>query len=565
MAEVINMPRLSDTMEEGTVATWLKKVGDTVKEGDILAEIETDKATMEFESFYEGTLLHIGIKEGETAKVDSLLAIIGGKDEDISDLIDGKSSDSKSKEDDSKEEKKSSDKKEDKTAAKKEKQEDSKANSEEKNSSDSAELPDGVEIITMPRLSDTMTEGTVASWLKKEGDKVEEGDILAEIETDKATMEFESFYSGTLLKIGVGEGESASVDALLAIIGPKGTDVSGIAENFKNAGKSSSKKEKSSKEDKKEEKETLESSSKKEESKKETSSEKKSDSSQTTSEGRIFVSPLAKKLAEEKGINLRQVRGSGENGRIVKSDIENYQPAAGGGKAYIPVGTESFEEVKNSQMRKTIAKRLGESKFSAPEYYLTIELDMDHAIAAREAINADPDVKISFNDMVIKACAMALRKHPQVNSQWTPEVTKIAKHIHIGVAVAVDEGLLVPVLKFADQMTFSQIGAQVKELAGKARNKKITPQEMEGSTFTVSNLGMFGITEFTSIINQPNSAILSVGAIVQKPVVKNGQIAVGNTMTVTLACDHRTVDGATGAKFLQTLRQYIENPVTMFV
>lgn len=561
MAEVINMPRLSDTMEEGTVATWLKKVGDAVKEGDILAEIETDKATMEFESFYEGTLLHIGIKEGETAKVDSLLAIIGGKDEDISDLIDGKSSDKKST-------KETSDKK---AESKKDKEESKDATgkaSEEKSESASAstKLPEGVEVITMPRLSDTMTEGTVATWLKKEGDKVEEGDILAEIETDKATMEFESFYAGTLLKIGVGEGESASVDALLAIIGPKGTDVSGIAENFKKGKKSSESEEKasedkSSKEDKKEEKKTSE----KEETKKESSAEKKSESSQTSNEGRIFASPLAKRLAEEKGINLRQVRGSGENGRIVKSDIENYQPAAGGGQAYIPVGTESFEEVKNSQMRKTIAKRLAESKFTAPEYYLTVELDMDHAIAAREAINADPDVKISFNDMIIKACAMALRKHPQVNSQWTPEVTKIAKHIHIGVAVAVDEGLLVPVLKFADQMTFSQIGAQVRELAGKARNKKITPQEMEGSTFTVSNLGMFGITEFTSIINQPNSAILSVGAIVQKPVVKNGQIAVGNTMTVTLACDHRTVDGATGAKFLQTLRQYIANPVTMFV
>lgn len=555
------MPRLSDTMEEGTVATWLKKVGDAVKEGDILAEIETDKATMEFESFYEGTLLHIGIQEGETAKVDSLLAIIGEKDEDISDLIDGKSSDKKST-------KETSDKK---AESKKDKEESKDATgkaSEEKSESASAstKLPEGVEVITMPRLSDTMTEGTVATWLKKEGDKVEEGDILAEIETDKATMEFESFYAGTLLKIGVGEGESASVDALLAIIGPKGTDVSGIAENFKKGKKSSESEEKasedkSSKEDKKEEKKTSE----KEETKKESSTEKKSESSQTSNEGRIFASPLAKRLAEEKGINLRQVRGSGENGRIVKSDIENYQPAAGGGQAYIPVGTESFEEVKNSQMRKTIAKRLGESKFSAPEYYLTVELDMDHAIAAREAINADPDVKISFNDMIIKACAMALRKHPQVNSQWTPEATRIAKHIHIGVAVAVDEGLLVPVLKFADQMTFSQIGAQVRELAGKARNKKITPQEMEGSTFTVSNLGMFGITEFTSIINQPNSAILSVGAIVQKPVVKNGQIAVGNTMTVTLACDHRTVDGATGAKFLQTLRQYIENPVTMFV
>ncbi len=576
MAEVINMPRLSDTMEEGTVATWLKKVGDSVKEGDILAEIETDKATMEFESFYEGTLLHIGIKEGETAKVDTLLAIIGKKDEDISDLIDGSSSaeasedKGKEKENDSKEEK-STDKKEDKKKSSDKETENDTDKSDESANSEKAELPEGVEVITMPRLSDTMTEGTVASWLKKEGDKVEEGDILAEIETDKATMEFESFYSGTLLKIGVGEGESASVDALLAIIGPKGTDVSGIGENFKKGEKSSDKKEKtseekSSKDDKKEEKEASSNDSKKESPSAKASEDKgKSESSQTTNEGRIFVSPLAKKLAEEKGINLRQVRGSGENGRIVKSDIENYQPAAGGGQAYIPVGTESFEEVKNSQMRKTIAKRLAESKFTAPEYYLTVELDMDHAIASREAINADPDVKISFNDMVIKACAMALRKHPQVNSQWTPEATRIAKHIHIGVAVAVDEGLLVPVLKFADQMTFSQIGAQVKELAGKARNKKITPQEMEGSTFTVSNLGMFGITEFTSIINQPNSAILSVGAIVQKPVVKNGQIAVGNTMTVTLACDHRTVDGATGAKFLQTLRQYIENPVTMFV
>ncbi len=578
MAEVINMPRLSDTMEEGTVATWLKKVGDKVEEGDILAEIETDKATMEFESFYEGTLLHIGIKEGETAKVDSLLAIIGEKDEDISDLVEGKSS-NKKEEKDSKEKSESesdideeaSDKKEEKEKAteKTESEDDSKEESD-KESEDSRlrgnELPEGVQVITMPRLSDTMTEGTVASWLKKEGDKVEEGDILAEIETDKATMEFESFYSGTLLKIGIGEGESAPVDAVLAIIGPKGTDVSGVAESFKKGGKFSDKKQKASEEKTStEEKKTSEKDDKKEEVKKETSSEKKSEKSQSTNEGRIFASPLAKKLAEDKGINLRQVHGSGENGRIVKNDIENYQPAAAGGQAYTPVGTESFEEVKNSQMRKTIAKRLGESKFSAPEYYLTIELDMDHAIAAREAINSDPDVKISFNDMVIKACAMALRKHPQVNSQWTPEVTKIAKHIHIGVAVAVDEGLLVPVLKFADQMTFSQIGGQVKELAGKARNKKITPQEMEGSTFTVSNLGMFGIKEFTSIINQPNSAILSVGAIVQKPVVKNGQIAIGNTMTVTLACDHRTVDGATGAKFLQTLRQYIENPVTMFV
>jgi pyruvate dehydrogenase E2 component (dihydrolipoamide acetyltransferase) len=270
-------------------------------------------------------------------------------------------------------------------------------------------------------------------------------------------------------------------------------------------------------------------------------------------------------MAEEKGINLATVKGSGENGRIVKNDIENYQPTAGGAQTYVPVGVESFEEVTNSQMRKTIAKRLGESKFTAPHYYLTVELDMDNAISSRTAINSDPDVKISFNDMIVKACAMALRKHPRVNSQWTGDVTKIAKHIHVGVAVAVEDGLVVPVLKFTDQMTFSQIGANVKELAAKARTKKISPQEMEGSTFTVSNLGMFGIKEFTSIINAPNSAILSVGAIVEKPVVKNGALAIGNTMIVTLACDHRTVDGATGAQFLQTLRQYIENPVTMFV
>lgn len=534
MAEVINMPRLSDTMEEGTVATWLKKVGDVIKEGDILAEIETDKATMEFESFYEGTLLHIGVQEGDTVPVDVLLAIIGEKGEDISNLINGSGSTSEKN-----------------TAPKGEKEKAATAEA-----TGTISLPKGVEVISMPRLSDTMTEGTVAAWLKKEGDTVDEGDILAEIETDKATMEFESFYSGTLLKIGIKEGESALVDSLLAIIGPKGTDVSGIVENYKSKNKAPS-------EAKKEEKsvEVKNTLAKTEV----TPRENISKLATTTDGGRIFASPLAKKMAEEKGINLSQVQGSGENGRIVKSDIENYQPGSGGAVAtYTPVGVESFEEIKNSQMRKTIAKRLGESKFSAPHYYLTVELDMDHAIAARVAINSAPDVKISFNDMIVKACAMALRKHPRVNSQWTADATRIAKHIHIGVAVAVDEGLLVPVLKFADQMTFSQIGANVKDLAGKARSKKITPQEMEGSTFTVSNLGMFGIKEFTSIINAPNSAILSVGAIMEKPVVKNGTIAIGNTMTVTLACDHRTVDGATGAKFLQTLRQYIENPVTMF-
>jgi len=549
MAEVIKMPRLSDTMEEGVVAKWLKQKGDKIEEGDILAEIETDKATMEFESFYEGTLLHIGIEEGETAPVDTLLAIVGEEGEDISSLLDGKADAPK---EDSKSE----------TEEKPEASSDSDASSED--DAEGGEIPEGVEVVRMPRLSDTMEEGTVASWIKKEGDEVEEGDILAEIETDKATMEFESFYSGTLLYVGIQEGETAPVDAVLAIIGPKGTDVSSIV---KSGGASKPAASKSTEEKKGE----------KPEASKETSQEA------TASDGsRIFASPLAKKMADDLGIDLSQVKGSGENNRIVKKDIENYKtsgkaaeakPAAAAQpqqqvqsspvQAYTPAGEESFEEVKNSQMRKTIAKRLAESKYNAPHYYLTIEVDMANAMANRKQINEIPDVKVSFNDLVIKASAMALRKHSKVNSQWTGDTTKIAKHIHMGVAVAVEEGLVVPVLKYADQMSLTQIGGQVRELAGKARNKKLQPQEMEGSTFTVSNLGMFGITEFTSIINQPNSAILSVGAIVEKPVVRNGQIVVGNTMKLTLACDHRTVDGATGAQFLETLKTYIENPVTM--
>lgn len=548
------MPRLSDTMEEGVVAKWLKQVGDKVEEGDILAEIETDKATMEFESFYEGTLLHIGIEEGDGAPVDSLLAIIGEEGEDISDLInnEGKSEDSKDSGSDN-----GKDEAEDSSA-------DDGGETEE-----AGEIPEGVEVVTMPRLSDTMEEGTVASWLKNKGDKIEEGDILAEIETDKATMEFESFYNGTLLYIGIEEGGSAPVDDVLAIIGPEGTDVDAVLKSLKSSGSKSKK----------------ESSSEAKEESKSSSEEQSPETSSTNSSGeRIFASPLAKKMAEERGIDLSKVNGSGENGRIVKKDIESYEPSQEASRPaeapaksetktdapaskpveiYTPVGEEQFEETKNSQMRKTIAKRLGESKFTAPHYYLDIEVDMDNAMASRQQINAMPDTKISFNDLVLKASAMALRKHPQVNSQWHGDTTKIAKHIHVGVAVAVDEGLVVPVLKFADQQSLMQIGQNVKSLATKARDKKLQPQEMEGSTFTVSNLGMFGITEFTSIINQPNSAILSVGAIIEKPVVKNREIVVGNTMKLTLACDHRTVDGATGAKFLQTLKTYIENPVTM--
>jgi pyruvate dehydrogenase E2 component (dihydrolipoamide acetyltransferase) len=425
-----------------------------------------------------------------------------------------------------------------------------------------AEVPEGVEIVTMPRLSDTMEEGTVASWLKKVGDTVEEGDILAEIETDKATMEFESFYSGTLLYIGIQEGESAPVDEVLAIIGPEGTDVSAVL----NAGASKAPAEKE---------ETTKADAPEAGPEKPTTAAPSGGSA--SDGGRVFVSPLARKMAAEKGINLNDVQGSGDNGRIIKRDIENYTPSAKpaavetpaaepAGKTtlpFVPAGEEHAEEVKNSQMRKVIAKRLAESKFTAPHYYLTIEVDMEQAMASRGRINELPDTKVSFNDMVVKACAMALKKHPQVNTTWNNDTTRYNSHVHIGVAVAVDDGLVVPVLKFTDQMSLTQIGAAVKDLAGRARNKKIAPAEMEGSTFTVSNLGMFGIQEFTSIINQPNSAILSVGAIVEKPVVKDGQIQVGHTMKITLACDHRTVDGATGAQFLQTLRAYLEHPVTM--
>ena len=532
MAQVINMPRLSDTMEEGTVAAWLKKVGDKVEEGDILAEIETDKATMEFESFNEGTLLHIGVQEGETTKVDELLAIIGDEGEDISELLKGG------------------------TLEVKEETEENSTVEVDSSSDETVDIPEGVIVVTMPRLSDTMEEGTVATWLKKVGEDVEEGDILAEIETDKATMEFESFQSGNLLYVGLEEGDSAKVDALLAIIGPKGTDVSNIAKNFKMESNTSESEAKS---------EHKMEAPKMEAPKKETKVEV---TPTVSSNGRLFVSPLAKKMAEEKGINLSQVQGSGENGRIIKRDIENYTPSAATSASvakFVPSGQENFDEVTNSNMRKAIAKNLAKSKFSAPHYYLNVEFDMTNAMAFRAQYNSLPDTKISYNDMIVKACALALRQHPQVNSQWFDDKMRLNNHVHIGVAVAVPDGLVVPVVRFANEQSLTQIGSAVKDYAGRARNKKLTLNEMEGSTFTISNLGMFGIESFTSIINQPNSAILSVGAIVAKPVVKEGHVVAGHTMKLTMACDHRTVDGATGAQFLQTLKGYIENPVTMLI
>jgi pyruvate dehydrogenase E2 component (dihydrolipoamide acetyltransferase) len=547
MAIVVNMPRLSDTMEEGTVASWLKKVGDRVEEGDILAEIETDKATMEFESFNEGVLLHIGIQEGETTKVDELLAIIGEEGEDISALLEGGANIKPELVEEEVVE--STDENED-------------TNEAEKNVA--TDIPEGVVVVTMPRLSDTMEEGTVASWLKNVGDFVEEGEILAEIETDKATMEFESFNEGTLLHIGLAVGESAKVDDLLAIIGPEGTDVSNLAQNFSSNAPTEINvvEEKSS--------ETSQTVATPETPKQEVETPKVETSAPIISNpSRLYISPLAKKIAEEKGIPLNQLEGTGENGRIIKRDVENFSPAkatvTSSVTKFVASGQEDSDEISHSQMRKVIAKRLGESKFSAPHYYLAVEFDMDNAIAFRKQYNSIPNTKISFNDIVVKACALALRQHPQVNSQWFEDRMKLNNHVHIGVAVAVEDGLVVPVVKFANEQTLPQIGAAVKDFAGRARNKKLTPQEMEGSTFTISNLGMFGIESFTSIINQPNSAILSVGTIVQKPVVRDDQIVVGNTMKLTLACDHRTVDGATGAAFLQTLKGFIENPLTMLV
>ena len=490
MAEVVTMPRLSDTMEEGTVAKWLKKVGDKVEEGEILAEIETDKATMEFESFYNGTLLHIGIPEGDGAPVDSLLAIIGDEGEDISALLGGTAAPA---------------------AAPTEEVKPVEATPAPTNETKAvAAIPAGVEIVTMPRLSDTMEEGTVASWLKKVGDAVEEGDILAEIETDKATMEFESFYTGTLLHIGIDEGGSAPVDSVLAIIGPAGTDVSAVLSGAAAPAAAAPVAPAAPNE-------VVEVKSEAPAAAPAPAAPAAQAIEVTPSNTRIFASPLAKKLAKEKGLDLSTVKGSGEHGRIIRRDVEQAQvvaaPAASAKAQPVaaPVvaasGVENKESVKNSQMRKVIAKRLSESKFTAPHYYLTVEVEMDEAKAARQQINQLPDTKVSFNDMVLKASAMALLKHKQVNTTWSDEATIINHHVHLGVAVAVEDGLVVPVIKHADQLSFTQLGTTVKDMAGRARNKKLTPAEMEGSTFTVSNLGMFGIEEFTSIINQPRLQI----------------------------------------------------------
>ena len=404
------------------------------------------------------------------------------------------------------------------------------------------------EVINMPRLSDTMEEGTLAKWFKKVGDTVKEGEILAEIETDKATMEFESFHDGILLHVGIDEGSTAPVDSIIAIIGSKGEDISSLLKNADLKVKEEPKPEV------------------KEEPKPEVKEEPKPVSNNNKPSDRILISPLAKSLAKEKGIDISSVKGTGDNGRIIKRDIDSFKPSNYSQFSQpSPQLTESSYETQNSTMRKAIAKRLADSKFSAPHYYLNIELEMDNMISFRKQFIQTQNIKISFNDIIAKAVSLSLAKHPKVNSRWYDDKIIFNEHVHLGVAVAVDDGLIVPIVKFANSKDLPQINSEIKDFAERAKNKKLTPAEIEGSTFTISNLGMFGIESFTSIINQPNSAILSIGAIVQKPIIKNNEVVVGNTMKLTLACDHRTVDGATGSLFLKTLKEYVENPVSILI
>ncbi len=554
-------------MTEGVIASWLKKEGDKVSAGDILAEVETDKATMELESYEDGTLLYIGPKKGDAVPVDAVIAIIGKEGEDISGLLsEVKGGGAPAAKAEKKEEKPEPKKEETKPAAAKEEAPAKVADTSNIKAS----------VIRMPKMSDTMTEGVLVSWLKKEGDKVKSGDVLAEVETDKATMELESYEDGTLLYLGVKEGEAVAVDAIIAIIGEEGADYKALLNAVS-----------SNREDRQENAQTDEAveagvdaatSDKVQETNVPGPEAAEQTSAGSSENGRIKASPLAKRVAKEKGFILSQIKGSGEGGRIVLRDVENFTPSAAPQKAAAPqtaaapapaaipgAPAESYEEVSVSQMRKVIARRLAESKFTAPHFYLTMEIDMDKAIEARASINEVSPVKVSFNDLVIKAAAAALRQHPAVNSSWLGDKIRYNKHINIGVAVAVEEGLLVPVVRNADYKSLSAISAEVKELGGKAKNKKLQPSEWEGNTFTISNLGMFGIEEFTAIINPPDACIMAVGGIKQTPVVKNGNIQIGNVMKVTLSCDHRVVDGAVGSAFLQTFKNLLENPVRILV
>lgn len=540
MAEVIKMPRMSDTMTEGVIVEWHKKVGDKVKPGDLLAEVETDKATMELDSYNEGTLLHIGVEKGKSAKVDDVIAVIGKEGEDYKSVLGGSPA----------------------PAAEAPKTEAAPKAEPAKEAAPSV-TPEqlGVTVIRMPLLSDTMTEGKIVVWNKKVGDKVKSDDNLADVETDKATMEVVGYTEGTLLYVGVPDGGTAKVNDVIAIIGKEGTDVSGLVASLKSPGGAAS---------------AAAPAAGKTEAAVAAPQQEAPAASSSSENGRIKASPLAKKIAQEKGVDLKQVQGSGDGGRIIKKDIDNFVPAAAkaatapAAAAAVPAftaapGTEGYSDISLSQMRKAIARRLSESKFSAPHFYLTMEINMDNAMVARARMNEISPVKISFNDMVVKAAAMALRKHPAVNSSWMNDTIRQWHHIHIGIAVAIEDGLIVPVVRFADQKSLSQIAAESKELSGKARNKKLQPNEFTGNTFTISNLGMMDIDEFTAIINPPDSAIMAVGRIKETVVKKGDGFGVTNIMKITLSCDHRSVDGAVGSAFLQTFKQYLENPVTMLV
>ncbi|MBS1731848.1 MAG: pyruvate dehydrogenase complex dihydrolipoamide acetyltransferase [Bacteroidetes bacterium] len=538
MAEVIRMPRMSDTMTEAVIVGWNKKIGDKIKPGDVLAEVETDKATMELESYNEGTLLYIGVEKGKAVKVDGILAIVGKEGEDYKSLLDAGGG---------------SNGKVETTAATPAPAPVSAAPAEK------VSLPAGAKEIRMPLLSDTMTEGKIVAWNKKVGDKVKADDVLAEVETDKATMEVVGYEEGTLLYVGVEAGKAAKVNEIIAIVGKAGTDVSAYVAAEKSGANA------------------VTAMAASQTTAPAAAAQAQEAASAANTDGRIKASPLAKRLAAEKGIDLSSVNGSGDGGRITKKDIDSYTPSvaptvqapasstAAPVATFTPAGQEAYTDVPLTQMRKTIARRLGESKFSAPHFYLTMEINMDNAIAARAAMNEVSPVKISFNDMVIKACAVALRQHPDVNSSWMGDFIRQNHHIHIGSALALPEGLIVPVIRFADQKTLSQIAADAKQLYAKARDKKLQPNEFSGNTFTISNLGMMDIEEFTAIINPPDSCILAVGNIREIVVRRNGQFDVTNVMKVTLSCDHRSVDGAVGAAFLQTLKKYLENPVTMLV
>lgn len=550
MAEVVKMPKMSDTMTEGVLAKWHKKVGDKVKSGDVLAEIETDKATMDFESYQDGVLLYIGIQEGAAAPVDSVIAVLGKEGEDYKSLLDQAGSSTAAEP--AKEAAPAADKAPAATPA------------PAAPKVDLSSIP--ATVIRMPLLSDTMTEGTIEKWNFKVGDKVKADDSLADVATDKATMEVVGYEAGTLLYIGVKEGEAAQVNGIIAIVGKEGTDITPLLQDGGSAPAAEA--------------------APAAEVKTEATASAAAPESSSGDDSRVKASPLARKIAKDKGINLNDVKGSADGGRIIKKDIEEYTPsakpaaapateaapaAASAPAAKAPIvlptftGEEKFSERPVTQMRKAISRRLSESLFTAPHFYVTMSIDMDQAITARTRMNEIAPVKISFNDFVVKACAVALRQHPAINSSFLGDKIRTNEHVHVGVAVAVDEGLLVPVIKFADGKSLSHISVEVKEFAGKAKAKKLQPNEMEGSTFTISNLGMFGVDEFTAIINTPNACILAVSGIQAVPVVKNGAVVPGNVMKVTLSADHRVVDGATAAAFLQTLKQLLEEPVRLLI